>query len=212
MDNKVFSNNYVYRLIFYFVGSIIIALGVSLTIISNFGTGAWDAVSAGMYNKLGLTVGTWVNIVAVFLVILSGIIMMKKPRIATLITSLIIGTFIDIWLTIFNNVNLNTTLFRFVTSAVGIVVISFGVAMYLVSNLPPSPIDYFMVCIKERFNISYSIAKIIAEGIGIGIALIVGGPIGLGTIIIFLFMGSIIDFFLIHTNKLYNILTKNKYF
>ena len=65
------------RIIFFIFGLILLSFGISLIIKSEFGTGAWDAVSVGLFNKFNLSIGIWMNIVAVILVISSGI-MLKK--------------------------------------------------------------------------------------------------------------------------------------
>ena len=43
------------RIVFFLVGLLIMALGISIIAISNFGNGPWDAVNIGLSEKTGLS-------------------------------------------------------------------------------------------------------------------------------------------------------------
>ena len=183
------------RILFFLLGIVATALGVSLTIISNFGSGSWDALSVGLSETFGLTVGTWVIMVAIALIIASGILLKRLPRFSTLITSFVTGAGIDLWLGALKGVEVSGIVNEFLVFMAGIVVIGFGVAMVVLTELPPGPIDYFMLVLKERFNLSLGLAKTISEGIGLILGLTFHGPIGIGSIVIVVIMGPVIQFF-----------------
>lgn len=183
------------RILFFILGIAATALGVSLTIISNFGAGSWDALSVGLSNTFGLTVGTWVVIVAVILIIASGILLKKIPRFSTLLTSFVTGAGIDLWLAVFRGIKVTGIVNEFLVFMGGIIIIGFGVAMVVLTELLPGPIDYFMLVLKERFNLSLGVAKTISEAIGLILGLTFHGPIGIGSIVIVIIMGPVIHFF-----------------
>ena len=72
------------RIVFFLVGLLIMALGISIIAISNFGNGPWDAVNIGLSEKTGLSIGLCMNIVAFIQIIIGGIIRKEFPNIATL--------------------------------------------------------------------------------------------------------------------------------
>lgn len=183
------------RILFFLLGIAATALGVSLTIISNFGAGSWDALSVGLSETFGLTVGTWVVIVAVILIIASGILLRRIPRFSTLITSFVTGAGIDLWLATLKGIEVSGIVNESLVFMAGIVVIGFGVSMVVLTELPPGPIDYFMLVLKERFKLSLGVAKTLAEGIGLILGLTFHGPIGIGSIVIVVIMGPVIQFF-----------------
>lgn len=183
------------RILFFVLGIAATALGVSLTIISNFGAGSWDALSVGLSDTFGLTVGIWVIIIAVGLIIASGIILRRIPRFSTLITSFVTGAAIDFWLAMLKGIEVSGVVNEFLVFMAGIVVIGFGVSMVVLTEFPPGPIDYFMLVIKEIFNVSLGLAKTISESIGLILSLIFHGPIGIGSILIVIIMGPVIQFF-----------------
>ena len=79
------------RIVFFLVGLLIMALGISIIAISNFGNGPWDAVNIGLSEKTGLSIGLCMNIVAFIQIIIGGIIRKEFPNIATMITSIFLG-------------------------------------------------------------------------------------------------------------------------
>ena len=83
------------RIGFFLVGLLIMGLGISLIAISNFGNGSWDAVNIGLSEKTGLSIGLCMNIVAIIQIIIGSIINKEFPNLATMITSICLGAFID---------------------------------------------------------------------------------------------------------------------
>jgi uncharacterized membrane protein YczE len=76
---------------------------------------------------------------------------------------------------------------------VGIVLTGIGIGIYLTSKFPTMPYDGTMLIISERFKITLNVSRTILEVIGLAFAWSVGGPIGLGTVIIMLMIGPIIQ-------------------
>ena len=181
--------------LFYLIGVIILSFGITVTIVSNFGAGSWDALNVGLSNTIGLSVGNWVILVGILLLIASSIIERKALKITSLLTSFIIGIFIDIWMVVLNSITTDTYLLKFILFIIGIIITSFGLSLIIFAKLPPGPIDYFALAIKDRFNLSIGQAKTISEGIGLILAIIFKGPVGLGTLLTMFIIGPCIQFF-----------------
>ena len=182
------------RLIFFFSGLLLISFGISVSIISNFGVGSWDAVNIGLKNHFGFTIGTWMNIVAACFILMGGYLRKERPQFETFITSIFIGICIDLWMMVMKPIQIDDPTFRFLIFMSSIVIISIGAGTYLVTELPPVPIDYFMLSVRKRFNLSITKAKIGSESLGLVLGLITGGPIGLGTFIMIGSFGPSIDY------------------
>ncbi len=193
--------------IFYLVGLCIMGLGIALNAISDFGAGPWDAVNIGLSNHINLSVGTSMNLVAIFNLIIGGILNKEFPKITPLITSIILGVFIDLGFLILNGINPTTSSMQFILFLISLPIISTGIAIYLVSNLPNTPLDYFMLAIKSKFNLSLMTGKIVSESSGLVIALLLGGPIGLGSLIIVFAIGPMMQVLHKYTTNMFNKLT-----
>lgn len=191
---KIDRNNLKLRIVFFLVGLFIMALGISIIAISNFGNGPWDAVNIGLSDRTGLSIGLCMNIVAVIQIIIGGIINKEFPNIATMITSICLGLFIDFWMLFLGKIAVVGTLMKFGVFLLALPIISVGISIYLVSNLPNTPLDYFMLSIKSKLNLSLMASKITSESIGLVLGFILGGTIGFGTIIIIVSIGPMIQY------------------
>ncbi|WP_281659576.1 membrane protein [Halobacillus sp. Cin3] len=181
---------------FYLAGLIVIAMGVTLTIKSNLGAGAWDAVNVGLTEQIGLTIGTWVMVIGGFLIVTNALIAKEKPDLPAVITILVLGNFIDFWmLQVFDTLVLEAFFMKLITLILGIVIIAIGVSLYLQPKFSLNPVDGFMVALQKRFGYSITKAKTMTESFALVLALVLGGPIGIGTIVILLGIGPCIQFF-----------------
>ncbi|MBN8235984.1 membrane protein [Halobacillus kuroshimensis] len=181
---------------FYLAGLIVIAMGVTLTIKSNLGAGAWDAVNVGLTEQIGLTIGTWVMVIGGFLIVTNALIAKEKPDLPAVITILVLGKFIDFWmLQVFDTLVLQAFFMKLTTLILGIVIIAIGVSLYLQPKFSLNPVDGFMVALQKRFGYSITKAKTMTESFALVLALVLGGPIGIGTIVILLGIGPCIQFF-----------------
>ncbi|MRG87245.1 YczE/YyaS/YitT family protein [Salinibacillus xinjiangensis] len=179
------------RSLCYIIGLLIVTLGISLTIKSDMGVGAWDALHVGL-SKLLFTVGTWVIITGTMLIIINAILLKRKPDVYAFITIFIMGPAIDLWLWLLNIEPYNLMM-KFVIFTIGLLVLSTGVSIYLQAKFAPAPIDNLMIAIHTRFHVKLSVAKTIGEVIALIFALIFKGPIGIGTILVTFLVGPIIQ-------------------
>lgn len=188
------------QIIYYLVGLSIACLGVSLIIHSGVGAGPWDIVNIGLTEKVGLTLGTWMALFQAFFLFVNAALLKKRPEFAAFITLVIWGIIIDFWMEIiFRDVDLSAAapLEKWGVFIGGVVLIGMGVGVYLTSNLPKMPYDGTMVALSQKFNISFTISRTFLEGTAVLLSFVVGGSVGVGvgTIIIFLVIGQLIQFF-----------------
>jgi uncharacterized protein len=197
------------RFTFYVVGLIILSLGVSLTIKADLGAGAWDALNVGLSKSVGLTVGNWVFIIGIFLIFVNAFLYQRKPNFVSVLTILIVGFFIDFWLlVVLKDVHASGDFFtQNLLLLFGIIILPVGIAIYLEGNIAPNPVDQLMLAISFRFNVSFMVAKTIGELLALVFAWLLEGPIGIGTIIITLLIGPLVQI----TIPLVKRISNNKY-
>lgn len=191
------------RLLFFVIGLFIMTFGVCLTIKAALGAGAWDALNVAFTLKMGLTIGKWVMIDGAILVIINALLLKRKPDLLSLLTIVVIGSMVDFWMyTVFGTWEVVTFLPKLATLISGIIIIGFGAAAYLQAKFPQSPIDNFMLAIKERFHVNLMVAKTIGEVVALIPAFFLKGPIGVGTVIITFIIGPFIQLFFPFFEKL----------
>ncbi|MGP4081685.1 YczE/YyaS/YitT family protein [Pseudalkalibacillus sp. R45] len=188
--------SFIIRLISFVLGLSLISLGVSLTIKAELGTGAWDALNVGLSKTIGLTVGSWVFIVGVVLIILNAILLRTRPDVLAVITIFLAGVFIDSWLlVVFDQFTTSGLVQQIIIFAVGMLIIAFGISVYLQAKFPLIPIDKLMLAIQERLGVSMGVAKTIGELSALVVAFLFSGPIGLGTLIVTFTIGPLVQLF-----------------
>src|SRR5699024_8479057 len=82
----------------YLLGTMILTLGISLTIQSALGTSPFDALLVGLHRTFGLTIGSWEIVVGFSIVLINAIVTKTRPEYFALLTSLFTGIGIDSWL------------------------------------------------------------------------------------------------------------------
>ncbi|WP_280771356.1 YczE/YyaS/YitT family protein [Salipaludibacillus daqingensis] len=182
--------------LFYLIGLIFLSFGISLIILAGLGAGPWDALFVALSNNIGLTVGSWTFIIGFLLIIVNGLLLKQKPDFAALITMFLIGSFIDFWLlVVFSDVVFVLVAFRIVLLIVGILSCATGIACYLQSNFARNPIDHSMMVFHKLTGKSLAFSKTFLELSVLVIAFFIGGPIGLGTVLVAFGIGPLIQLF-----------------
>lgn len=180
----------------FIIGLSIISFAVALIIKVDIGAGPWDALNVGLSKTIGLTVGTWVFIVGIILIFINALLLKDRPQYMSIVTVFILGLFIDFWVVVaFDDWGLQSLLVRGGLLILGCILLSLGIATYLQANFPPSPIDKLMIAIQNRTGVNMMLAKTIGEVLALILALIFRGPIGIGTVIIVVLIGPVIQFF-----------------
>jgi uncharacterized protein len=192
------------RLLFFIFGLVIMTFGVCMTIkVADIGVGAWDALNYALTKKVGLSIGKWVMIDGAILVIVNSLLLKRRPAILSLFTIIVIGSLVDFWLmTFFELFEVHGFIAKMAMLLVGILIIGFGAAIYIQAKFPQSPIDNFMLAIKERFRVNLMMAKTIGEITALIPAFLLHGPISYGTIIITFTVGPAIQLFFPFFEKL----------
>ncbi|GAE26357.1 hypothetical protein JCM9140_2412 [Halalkalibacter wakoensis JCM 9140] len=184
------------RALSYSVGLIIVSFGVALTILANLGAGPWDALNVGLAHLTPFSVGNWVIIVGVILIIVNALLTKSKPVLVSLLSIFIVGIFIDFWLlVVFPTFYVQELILQVVMMIFGIVVLAFGASLYMQAEFALIPIDGFMFAIRDVLGVKLMVAKTIGELTALTAAFLVGGPIGIGTLLVTFLIGPLIQLF-----------------
>ncbi|MGB8000141.1 MAG: membrane protein [Anaerobacillus sp.] len=184
------------RFMFYVIGLLVLTAGITLTIKSDIGAGAWDALNVGLSETIGLTVGSWVIIVGIVLIIINALLMKAWPDFFALITIFVTGLLIDFWLiAIFDNWTIEGIFLAYTVFIVGMILIGLGIAIYMQAKFAVIPIDGLMLAIHHRTGLTIRTSKTIGELMALLAAVLLGGPIGIGTLFITFGIGPLVQFF-----------------
>lgn len=198
------------KYVFYVVGILILTLGISLTIQSKLGTSPFDALLVGLSKNVGLTVGSWEIILALLLIGSNSLLARKRPEILGLVTALITGIGIDMWLFLLHDIVSPDLWFsQAVCFTTGLVVVGLGTATYLQTNFAPIPVDRLTLIIKELTRKTVFFSRTLIYILFLMLAFIFNGPIGVGTLLTVCLGGYILHFFMPITGRILDNILNN---
>ena len=184
--------------------------GIAFNSLSTLGNDSvallYDGFRAGFHldmDKLGIVSNT-INLVLVIIVLL----MYKKfINIGTLIYTVLLGTVISFVSNIYSMFNIPLTIMTKIILAIcGCSLLYIGIGLYIAVNIGLDPVSAFEMSIAEKFRIKFSTSKIIFDFSSIIIGVLLGGKMGLLTIITALTAGFSIQFFAnLFQTRLFNI-------
>jgi uncharacterized membrane protein YczE len=180
-----------WRWLFFIVGLIVLAFGISLTIKGQLlGIGPWDVLHVGLNLNFGLTIGSWSFISGLIIVLGTAIGTKSFPKIGTWLNMILVGLFIDF----FNWVlpDLTQYLGQTVFFVAGVLIMGLGVGIYVAPNMGAGPRDSVMILLVEKTGWSVKRVRTTIEIVVALIGWILGGPIGFGTILIAIMLGQIV--------------------
>jgi len=193
--------------LFFTAGLLIFAFGISLTIKGQLlGVGPWDVLHMGLYLNFGLTIGSWSIISGLVLVVGTSIWTKRFPKLGTWLNMIVVGIFIDFFNWLLPDV---TQYFgQTVFFIAGVLIMGLGVGIYVAPNIGAGPRDSVMLLIVEKTGTSVKRARTSMEIVVGVMGWILGGPIGIGTVMIAILLGQIVHITLPMTNRWLQICTK----
>ncbi|KMY54168.1 hypothetical protein AC623_09670 [Bacillus sp. FJAT-27231] len=190
------------RYIFYVLGIFILTLGIAFTIQSDLGTSPFDALLVGLSIHVGLTVGSWEIIIALLLICCNSFLQKQRPEVLGLLTAVITGIGIDMWLFLLHGVITPELWYsKMICFGMGLIVIGLGTATYLHTNFAPIPIDRLTLIIQELTRTNIFFSRTFIYLLFLIIAVILHGPIGVGTLLTVCLGGLILNYFMPVTEK-----------
>ena len=202
------SSKYEYNLkpkkitIFYLIfGLILFGIGEALLVTASIGVSPWFVLHQGLAFKTGYTIGITTFIVSIVILLL-WFPLKQKPGIGTILNAILISLVID--LSLFILPYPKEFLFQFLQVIIGILIIGIGSGYYLIANLGPGPRDGLMIGLSKQTNQSIALIRTILELSVVGIGFLLGGIVGIGTIIYAICIGFSVSLGLFLVGKFYN--------
>lgn len=175
------------------IGLITFGIGVTMTIEAGLGVAPWDVFHHGLSLTTGITMGQASILVGAFVVVLD-IILGQNIGWATVLNMILIGATMDVIM--LNNLLPNFTGFipSLIMLLLGIFVQGYGCFLYISVGYGAGPRDGLMVALAKRTGKSVRVLKSSIEVFAVTAGFILGGHLGLGTLIMALFGGIIFQF------------------
>jgi uncharacterized membrane protein YczE len=172
------------------------ALGSVLTLRASLGVPPWDVLHDGIRRNTPLTFGIAVIAIGVLLVLVSALLGVR-PGPGTIANMLLIGTFVDLMLLTGAGAGLDDShmALRLAAALAGIAVVGLGSALYIGANLGAGPRDSLMVLAATKLGVRVGVARAAIEGTALLAGWLLGGAVGLGTLLFVVLIGPSVDVF-----------------
>ncbi len=177
--------------IFYLIlGLTLFGLGEALLIISSLGVTPWTVLAEGIALKLKISVGLATFFVSISILIL-WIPLKQKLGLGTISNAIVIASTIDLFVYL---IPVTPSFFISILYLFfGILLVGIGSGLYLTTNLGPGTRDGLMKGVSENFNKPISLVRLIIETTVVMLGWLLGGTVGIGTIMFAIFIGPLIS-------------------
>lgn len=222
--------NLIKRLVMFFVGMSIIQFGVALFLKTSIGSDSFTVFTEGLatvLNKTGLKDLSIVHMITgraevtpgvanmiILIVLFIGILIVdrKRIKIGTLICVIGVGPIIDLGVKAVSYFPIESAniFVKMLLVLGGCFIIAVGFSIMSESDIGVAPNDIVPFIIKDKLNCQYRWVRIAFDATFLIVGFILGGKVGIGTIIAMLAIGPIIQFCLPYGKKFVGIVLNGK--
>ncbi len=175
------------------LGLVTFGVGIALMVQAGLGLGPWEAFHQGLGGLVGLELGT-VSVILGLPILALWWPLGERPGIGTLLNVLLIGTSTNLGIAILPRAAGVPS--QLAMMLAGVVVIAIGSGLYLGADLGPGPRDGLMTGIHHRFGWSIRRSRTAIELTVLAAGYLLGGTIGIGTVVFALAIGPLVQVFL----------------
>jgi|TARA_B110000027_G_C16052637_1_gene270663 uncharacterized protein len=167
-------------------GLSLFGLGEGLLIISTIGASPWNSLHQGLFLNLGLTIGTWAFLISL-IVLLLWFFLDEKIGMGTILNFIIIAIMIDLSVYFFEAPELWVN--KFLLGIISVLLVGLGSGIYLIARLGPGPRDGLMTGLQKKTGFPIAVIRGAIEILVVLIGWLLGGTVGLGTLLYALGVG-----------------------
>lgn len=170
------------------VGLLAVGIGIGLIVQAGLGVASWDVLNVGLSRRFDVPLG----VVAVAVGLLAGSLAVAfgaRPRLTSLIPLLIVSPVLDI--TVRSVATPDDLAGQFAMLLGGMVVLSLGVGAYVGSENGAGPADLLFLSIANK-GVPVWAARVGVDGTVVFVGWLIGGPVGVGTVLVTAGIGPMI--------------------
>ena len=183
------------RLFQLYTGLALYGVSMGLMVRADLGLEPWSALNQGISRHTGLTIGT-VTIVSGALILLLWIPLRQRPGLGTVSNVVILGLVMDATLAVTPElVSLGA---RIPLLAFAVVLNGAATGLYISARFGPGPRDGLMTGLHQRTGRPVRLVRTCIEVTVLAVGYLLGGSLGVGTVVYALAIGPLAQFFLRH--------------
>jgi uncharacterized membrane protein YczE len=173
------------------IGFALFGLSIALMIRSNLGTSPWAVFEVALSQLTGIRPGR-MGIIIGMVVLLGSLMLREKIGWGTLANILFIGLWEDMFLAYIPSVE-DKLLVQSMMLIAAIFMMGFASAIYIGVDAGAGPRDSLMLAVHRTSGMSLRLGRAIIEVTVVAIGWLLGGPLGIGTVIFALLIGPAVQ-------------------
>ncbi len=175
------------------VGLFLFGCAVAIMLEAQIGLDPWSALHEGVSTQLGWSFGRVAQGIGALLILCSWLTLGVRPGFGTVCNMALVGPWIDVlrvqaWFPHATTRVLGSSQFL-----VGLLMMGLASAVYIGARLGAGPRDGFVLGLSRRLDWSIRATRIRIEVVVLLVAFLIGGSIGLGTVLFAFLMGPIMQ-------------------
>ena len=184
------------RIAIMFMSILLMGFAVSVFSYSGMGVDPFTALNMSISAKLGISFGFLQMCVNGLVLVLVALTADRLINVGTIVNMVGVGYVCEFFTSIYNQFlpKENPFAVRLVLMALGVFLLSLSASLYFNCNVGVSPYDALGFVMEEKIKVKYRWCRVATDLICTLVAFLLGGPIGIGTVVTAFFMGPVISF------------------
>ena len=172
------------------IGLVLFGTGIAMMVQADLGLGPWEAFHQGISRQTGIAIGT-VSILVGIPILAAWWPLGERPGPGTLLNIVLIGLVTNLGLMVIPE--MVELPYQLLLMIAGVVTIGVATGIYLAADLGPGPRDGLMTGLHRRTGWSIARGRTAIEVSVLVAGFLMGGTIGLGTIVFAFGIGPIVQ-------------------
>lgn len=177
------------RILQLLIGLPLYGVGAALTVDAGLGVDPWTVLAEGLSLKTGIGVGWMTNILGL-VILLAWIPLRQRPGVGTLANILVVGTAMQVTLWVLPPISGFAAQLAVLVGGILLVAVASG--LYIGARFGPGPRDGLMTGLRSRFGMPIWAARASVELTVLVIGWLLGGTVGLGTVLFAATIGPLV--------------------
>ena len=184
------------RIAIMFMSILLMGFAVSVFSYSGMGVDPFTALNMSISAKLGISFGFLQMCVNGIVLVLVALTADRLINVGTIVNMVGVGYVCEFFTNFYNQFlpKENPFAVRLVLMALGVFLLSLSASLYFNCNVGVSPYDALGFVMEEKIKVKYRWCRVATDLICTLVAFLLGGPIGIGTVVTAFFMGPVISF------------------